>query len=189
MKRNLLQLLIAAVVMSSSTMSHPLSHEEEKTNMTRKIDPHADLYPESIPHPSVDENLLGLRLWVIETIPKDREVIQATMEAHIRYQLMLEREGIMFAAGPIYEAEASKPDGNGLIVIRAETLSDARSVADNDPMHKSGGRTYRLRQWRVNEAASCDCPVLALSFAGHQAGDACHRALKLLTPSPRLCIG
>ena len=105
--------------------------------MTRKIDPHADLYPEPFP-PERRRELLGLRLWVIETIPKDREVIQATMEAHIRYQLMLEREGIMFAAGPIYEAEAIKPDGNGLIVIRAETLSDARSVADNDPMHKSG---------------------------------------------------
>jgi uncharacterized protein YciI len=153
MKRNLLQLFIATVVMSSSTMPHARSHEEENTKMMRKIDPHADLYPETIPHPSVDENLLGLRLWVIETIPKDREVIQATMEAHIRYQLMLEREGIMFAAGPIYEAEAIKPDGNGLIVIRAETLSDARRIADNDPMHKSGGRTYRLRQWRVNEGS------------------------------------
>jgi len=59
----------------------------------------------------------------------------------------------MFAAGPIYDAEAEKPDGNGLIVIRAESIAHARAIADNDPMHISGGRTYRLRQWRVNEGS------------------------------------
>jgi len=152
MKRRHLALGLVTAVISWSTLSQSYANNEHK-KMSRKIDPHADLYPEKIPHPSEDENLLGLRLWVIETMPADRELITSTMEAHIRYQLMLEREGIMFAAGPIYDAEAEKPDGNGLIVIRAESIAHARAIADNDPMHISGGRTYRLRQWRVNEGS------------------------------------
>ena len=73
------------------------------------------------------------------------------MEEHIRYQLKLERQGIMFAAGPIYAANANKPDGNGLIIIRAETAEHAMQIAEADPMHASGGRSFTLRQWRVNE--------------------------------------
>ena len=121
--------------------------------MTDTIDPKAHLYPEKIPHPRDDDKLLGMRLWVVETIPQDRDIIKATMEKHIRYQLMLERKGIMFAAGPIYGADAQKPDGNGLIIIRADSADGARAIADADPMHASGGRTYRLRQWRVNEGS------------------------------------
>ena len=110
-------------------------------------------YPEQLPHPRDDNRLLGLRLWVIETKPLDRDIITATMEEHIRYQLKLERQGIMFAAGPIYAATAKKPDGNGLIVIRAENVEQAMQIAAADPMHASGGRSFTLRQWRVNEGS------------------------------------
>lgn len=139
------------------TFSFGASAQETQRDDTKTIidttDPKAHLYPERIPHPRDDDKLLGMRLWVVETIPQDRDIIEATMEKHIRYQLMLEREGIMFAAGPIYGADANKPDGNGLIIIRADNVKDARAVADADPMHLSGGRTYRLRQWRVNEGS------------------------------------
>jgi len=112
-----------------------------------------DMYPETLPHPSQDDKLLGLQLWVIETIPEDRDIISETMEQHIRYQLKLERDGIMFAAGPIFGADAQRPDGNGLIVIRADDAYQARTIADADPMHASGARSYRLRQWLVNEGS------------------------------------
>ncbi len=117
------------------------------------VQAHEDELPETIPHPSQDDNLLGLRLWVVETMPADDEIRAATMEDHIRYQLMLEREGVMFAAGPIFGAEASRPDGNGLVIIRAANVEEARAIADADPMHARGGRTYRLRQWVVNEGS------------------------------------
>lgn len=110
-------------------------------------------YPETLPHPSKDEKLLGLALWVIETMPVNREIISVTMEEHIRYQLELERTGIMFAAGPVFGPDATKPDGNGLVIIRADNVDQARAIADADPMHRSGGRSYRLRQWRVNEGS------------------------------------
>lgn len=113
----------------------------------------APQFPERLPHPSQDEKLLGLRLWLIETMPVDRDIIAETMEDHIRYQLALEANGIMFAAGPILAEGATKPDGNGIVVIRAKDEATAREIADKDPMHASGGRRYRLRQWIVNEGS------------------------------------
>jgi len=38
-----------------------------------------------------------------------------------------------------------------MVIIRANSLSEAELVAANDPMHKSGARSYRVRPWLMNE--------------------------------------
>jgi uncharacterized protein YciI len=43
--------------------------------------------------------------------------------------------------------------GVGMIVYRAESLEAARALADGDPMHKSGARSYTLRRWMINEGS------------------------------------
>jgi len=43
--------------------------------------------------------------------------------------------------------------GVGLIIYRAESLDAARALADADPMHQSGARTYVLRRWMINEGS------------------------------------
>ena len=40
-----------------------------------------------------------------------------------------------------------------MIVYRAESLDAARALADNDPMHLSGARSYVLRRWMINEGS------------------------------------
>lgn len=109
--------------------------------------------PDTLPHPSHDPKLRGLRLWAVETRPVNRAVMTATMERHIRYQLELEAKGILFAAGPIFAADAAGPDGTGLIVLRAGSEEEARAIAEADPMHAAGGRDFVLRQWLVNEGS------------------------------------
>jgi hypothetical protein len=39
----------------------------------------------------------------------------------------------------------------GLIIIRASNSDEARRIADRDPMHAAGVRTYTLYQWSMNE--------------------------------------
>ena len=39
----------------------------------------------------------------------------------------------------------------GLIIIRAKDETDARRIADTDPMHASGVRKYDLYAWSLNE--------------------------------------
>jgi uncharacterized protein YciI len=43
--------------------------------------------------------------------------------------------------------------GPGLLVLRAKSFAEARAVADADPFHARGIRTYRLVPWQVNEGS------------------------------------
>ncbi|MEQ1649011.1 MAG: YciI family protein [Hyphomicrobiaceae bacterium] len=97
------------------------------------------------------DKMLRKRLWVvITTAVAPREEIEKVLEAHLVHQIRLEKEGIMFGAGPLSTADGS-PTGTGMIIIRAESEAEARRIADQDPFHAKGLRTYTLQQWSLNE--------------------------------------
>jgi hypothetical protein len=98
------------------------------------------------------EKFLGRQFYVIHTVPKaSREELDRMLPEHLQHQIRLEKEGIMFAAGPMANEDGT-PAG-GLIVIRAKDFAEARTIADRDPFHKAGLRTYTLRRWTVNEGS------------------------------------
>ena len=43
--------------------------------------------------------------------------------------------------------------GIGLIIYRAASFDEARALAEADPMHAQGARTYVLRRWLINEGS------------------------------------
>jgi len=94
---------------------------------------------------------LGKELWVIFSEPtstaQERRAVHAD---HLAHQYELEASGVLFAAGPFLD-EAGKPRGPGMIIIRAADEAAARAIADRDPYHRGGFRTYRLERWRVSE--------------------------------------
>lgn len=95
---------------------------------------------------------LGKQLYVIVTKPAaPRAEIEKLLPDHLAHQVKLEKDGIMFAAGPIANEDGS-PAG-GLIVIRADSFAAAKAIADSDPFHRAGLRTYTLMRWTVNEGA------------------------------------
>lgn len=77
--------------------------------------------------------------------------IMENLPAHLAYQEYLEREGIMFAAGPNWTDDEKDWEGDGLVIYRAGSLEEARQIAAKDPMHMSGARDFRVRPWLVNE--------------------------------------
>jgi uncharacterized protein YciI len=92
--------------------------------------------------------LLRLSLWMIITTDV-RPYVGDVFARHMAYQVRLEKENISFGAGPVYA-----PDGTreyGMILIRAASAEAARAVADQDPMHREGFRTYVLHRWLLNE--------------------------------------
>ena len=109
--------------------------------------------PVTFSQPPDIESLANFRVWLIETVPAKPEQFAAVIGEHLEYQFMLEREGIMFAAGPLLGPEDTAPSGPGLIAIRASSLEEATRIADADPMHSSGTRTYSIRQWIINEGS------------------------------------
>lgn len=94
------------------------------------------------------EGMLRKQLYVIFTKPtKGMEPVMAV----IKEQIGLERRGIMFGAGPFWNDAEDAWEGEGMVIIRAESLAAAKTIAASDPMHKSGARSYTVRPWSLNE--------------------------------------
>jgi len=101
------------------------------------------------------EGSLQMKLYVIETIviPGQESKLIENLPEHLTHQVDLEKRGIMFGAGPISNTEGVIDDlpTKGMIIIRAGSLDEAKEIADADPMHKNGIRSYSIRQWSLNE--------------------------------------
>ncbi|MEP2718106.1 YciI family protein [Pseudophaeobacter sp.] len=97
---------------------------------------------------------LALELYAaISTPAKAPEDVKAALPDHLDYQAELEREGYLAFAGPMSDESGLHMQGMGLIIYRAEDLEAAQALADEDPMHKSGARSYVLRRWLINEGS------------------------------------
>ena len=95
---------------------------------------------------------LAFELYVVQSIPAgDVDLLQATLPDHLAYQNAREAAGDLVFAGPMSDETGTQMQGMGLIVYRAESFEAARALADADPMHKAGARTYVLRKWMINE--------------------------------------
>lgn len=101
-----------------------------------------------------NKGFLAKQLYAINTQSAgDLDKVMAHVEEHLAFQVELEHQGIMFAAGPVFADNGSTWLGEGLVIIRAESLIDAEKIAASDPMHRSGARTYQVRPWLVNEGS------------------------------------
>jgi len=110
-------------------------------------------WQEHIDHVSA-KGLLAKRLYVILTTPTGTiDALAAQLGAHLAYQKDLEARGITFAAGPFADDAEQQWSGEGMIIVRAASLEEARAIADADPMHSSGVRRYRIRPWLLNEGS------------------------------------
>lgn len=99
----------------------------------------------------MDSSMLGMNLFVIVTMPvAERERIKEALPEHLAHQVRIEKEGILFAAGPLFDENGETPAA-GMIVVRARDFAEARAIADRDPMHARGLRSYTVQRWVVNE--------------------------------------
>ena len=97
---------------------------------------------------------LALEWYVVLSQPEaDPETLREQLPAHLEYQAEQEKLGHLVLAGPIADESGEQMQGSGLIVYRAESLAAARAIADADPMHRSGARSFRIRRWLVNEGS------------------------------------
>ena len=79
--------------------------------------------------------------------------VMENLEDHLKFQIELEQKGVMFGAGPFWTDDEQRWEGEGMIIIRAGSLAEARKIAASDPMHASGARTFTIRPWLMNEGA------------------------------------
>ena len=74
----------------------------------------------------------------------------AVLEEHLAYQVTLEEDEKLFAAGPLLR-EDGEMAGIGLIIVKAGILDEAKEIANQDPFHQSGLRAYKIWPWKINE--------------------------------------
>ncbi|MFP6711868.1 MAG: YciI family protein [Rhodospirillales bacterium] len=106
--------------------------------------------------PSPVAGFLQKEFYVVFTRPAaPMEEIRKLMPQHLERQLELEEKGILFAAGPLFDAsaDASERPGTGMIIIRAGSQAEAEQIAGEDPLHKAGLRSFEVKTWKVNEGS------------------------------------
>ena len=98
------------------------------------------------------DHLPGKEFYIVDTRLKDGvlpDEMMKVLPAHLDYQIKIEKNGTLFGAGPV-DGENGNRVG-GMIVYRAASFEEARAIADADPMHAQGMRTYTINKWTLNE--------------------------------------
>jgi uncharacterized protein YciI len=79
------------------------------------------------------------------------ERVKEILPRHLVYQLTLQEQHRLVLAGPLSDDSGDNMLGEGMMIYRAASEEEARAMADADPMHAEGGRSYTMRRWLVNE--------------------------------------
>ncbi len=105
---------------------------------------------------------LQKQMYVYFTKPvKGLGPVMENLEDHLKFQIELEQKGIMFGAGPFWTDDEQRWEGEGMIIIRAGSLAEARKIAESDPMHASGARAFTIRPWLMNEG----CVTMRVTYS------------------------
>lgn len=105
--------------------------------------------------PSLEElvsGLANLRFFVVFMQPTDAFRAPSTsaeaariLTEHLLYLSELQRIRRLYASGPI------GGEGEGMCILRTDTLEDAEQLAYAEPYHRAGWRTNTVRSWQLNE--------------------------------------
>ena len=106
----------------------------------------------------ITSDMLQKDLYVIFTkAVAPREKIMELLPKHLERQVELEKQGILFAAGPMEPEDETKPR-TGMIIVRADSFKHANEIAMGDPFHAQGLREFEIWNWSMNEG-SCSVTI------------------------------
>jgi len=97
--------------------------------------------------------MLRKKLYVVLSKPaQSPEKLQPFLSAHLEYMIALEKNGQVFASGPLSDG-AGPPTGQGLTILRAKNAAEARALAEGDPFVANGVRSFELKEWTLMEGS------------------------------------
>ena len=80
------------------------------------------------------------------------EQLGAILPRHLEYMIVLEKTGVLFASGPLSAAPGA-PAGDGLTILRAASVEEARQIASADPFVINKLRNFEVREWTLMEGS------------------------------------
>ena len=97
--------------------------------------------------------MLRKKLYVLLSKPVvEPGKLQPFLSAHLEYMIGLEKNGVLFASGPL-TATQGQPAGDGLTILRAASAAEAHKIAAADPFVANSLRTFEVREWTVMEGS------------------------------------
>jgi uncharacterized protein len=99
------------------------------------------------------QRMLRKTLYVVfskASVSPDR--LTAHLPAHLEYMIALEREGVLFASGPLTN-EGKEPHGDGMTILRTANAAEARAIAERDPFYVNGLRAFEIKEWTLMEGS------------------------------------
>ena len=76
----------------------------------------------------------------------DAEKSQELRPQHLEFLMQKEKGGKIFARGRFADGTG------GLVVYQAESLEDAKKIAESDPYVTSGARSLELHEWDMKSS-------------------------------------
>lgn len=77
---------------------------------------------------------------ILEKVP-GHEMTKDTIAHHVDHLRRLNSDGRLVLCGPFSDHPS------GMVVVRAESKSEATQIAESDPFVIDGARTYAVRTW------------------------------------------
>jgi uncharacterized protein len=99
------------------------------------------------------QRMLRKKLYVVfskASVSPDR--LTPHLPAHLEYMIGLEKEGVLFASGPLTEGGGA-PRGDGMTILRTASAEETRAIAERDPFYANGLRTFEIKEWTLMEGA------------------------------------
>jgi uncharacterized protein len=104
---------------------------------------------------------LRMQLYVVTSTAISLEAVKENLADHRAYLRTLENQDVLFGAGPLWTDDGQYFEGDGMLIYRAASVAEATArcfadtarVAQADPMHRSGARTFKLRPWLLNDGS------------------------------------
>lgn len=105
----------------------------------------------------VDARLGRITFWLV--LMRDTDLQRddpALMEEHLRWQLRLEDERRLLAAGPLNWGEAERGPGGavGMYVLAVASRDEAEEIAAREPFERLGRREHTIYSWMLNEGVA-----------------------------------
>ena len=95
--------------------------------------------------------MLNMDLYVVFTKPTNVLGPVGKYWGTFKISNFLRGKGCYIGASPFWEDNEIDWASEGMVIIRANSLSEANEIAATDPMHKSGARSFTVWPWLLNE--------------------------------------
>lgn len=103
---------------------------------------------------SAQELLAGMLkkpLFVVLRKPRDLTRMAELLEAHLKWAIVAEQRGELFASGPFVSAQASPGELGGMSILRATDEAEALRIVQSDPFIANGLYEVEIRKWLLME--------------------------------------